>query len=74
MEPSCFDITKDIRRTSTCKCTLYWEETIWQQDNLYLLLKREKKVSLKATNFYHRFYANTLHKNYSNFNQENTLR
>ena len=79
MEPGCFDITKDIRRTSTCKCTLYWEKTMWQQqDILYLLLRerereREKKVSLKATTFCDRLYANTLYKNCSSFNQENTL-
>lgn len=77
MEPGCFDITKDIRRTSACKCTLYWEETMWQQqDILYLPFRereREKKVSSKATIFCDRLYANILHKNCSNFNQENTL-
>ena len=75
MEPGCFDITKDIRRTSACKCTLYWEETMWQQqDILYLPFReREKKVSLKATTFCGRLYANALQKNCSSFNQENTL-
>lgn len=35
--------------------------------------EREKKVSLKAIIFCHRLYANILHRNCSNFNQENTL-
>lgn len=35
--------------------------------------EREKKVSLKATTFCDRLYANTLYKNCSSFNQENTL-
>ena len=35
--------------------------------------EREKKVSLKATIFCDRLYDNILHKNCSNFNQENTL-
>lgn len=35
--------------------------------------EREKKVSLKATIFCDRLYANILHRNCSYFNQENTL-
>lgn len=35
--------------------------------------EREKKVSSKATIFCDRLYDNILHKNCSNFNQENTL-
>ena len=50
---------------------------MWQQqDILYLPFRereREKKVSSKATIFCDRLYANILHKNCSNFNQENTL-
>lgn len=50
---------------------------MWQQqDILYLPFRereREKKVSLKATIFCDRLYANILHRNCSYFNQENTL-
>ena len=74
MEPGCFDITKDIRRTSTCKCTLYWEKTMWQQQDIYIYcLERERKSFIKGyylllpTLRWH--FAQKL----SNFNQENTL-